>query len=192
MTPRRRALIIVGLLLMLMSIILFAVFLLPKVVPSAQPTVPVVEVTPRDEFETPPPEVDFVNPLILTAPASPGRTAGQQMAELFAERFGSYSNLGDYQNLRDLLPVMTASMRAKTEKYLATADTTPGQPFEGVSSERVSTIVRSLDTDSAVIAVSLQQERTSGSTITTGYRTLRMELRKIGDDWRIDAAAWEN
>ena len=43
------------------------------------------------------------------------------MGELFAERYGSYSNQGDFQNLRDLLPVMTSKYRTQTEASLATA-----------------------------------------------------------------------
>jgi hypothetical protein len=114
-----------------------------------------------------------------------------QMAELFAERYGSYSNQGEYQNLRDLLPVMTARFRQETEAFLATAAPASGAAFEGVTSVKVSTDVRSIDEDSAIIAVSLQQERTNGSAVTTGYRTLRMELLKVGEDWRVDRASWE-
>lgn len=192
MTPRRRAILILGLLLLLIGIIIVAVILLRRAVPPSTPIAPVAE-EPTDVFEPPPADVDFVNPLVVEAEAVPGATASQQMAELFAERYGSYSNQGDYQNLRDLLPVMTASFRQTTEEFLETADGTPGQPFDGVSSEKVSTDVREADEDSAVIAVTLQQERTSGNAAPTiGYRALRMELLRVGEDWRVDAATWEN
>ena len=192
MTPRRRALLIVGLLLLLIALIVAIVIFLTRSLttpdePAGEPFVPPetqLEPVVRDEFE---------NPLIPPEPAVQGSTAGQQMAELFAERYGSYSNQGDYQNLRDLLPVMTDRYRASTEAFLETTETVPGQPYEGVTSVKISTDVRSIDEDSAVIAVTLQQEKASGGAAPTiGYRTLRMELMLVGTEWRVDASQWED
>jgi len=192
MTPRRRALLIVGLLLLLIAVIIAIVLFLTRAI--ATPEAPVDEpfVPPETTQEQAPAE-KFENPLIPAEPEVQGSTAGQQMAELFAERYGSYSNQGDYQNLRDLLPVMTDRYRASTEAFLETTETAPGQPYEGVTSVKISTDVRSIDEDSAVIAVTLQQERASGAAAPTiGYRTLRMELMLVGAEWRVDAAQWED
>ena len=194
MTPRRRALLIVGLALILIALIVTAIIMLTRVVTPAVQDPPVDDPAPT-EIEEPLAAADeFENPLIVReAVVAPGATAGQQMAELFAERYGSYSNQGDYQNLRDLLPVMTPGYRASTEAFLETASTAPGATFEGVTSVKISTDVRSVTDASAVIAVTLQQEKRSGTSApTTGYRTLRMELTLIGEDWRVDAAAWED
>lgn len=194
MTPRRRAILIVGLVLILIGIIVAVVFMLLRAVPK-QAAAPVDVVGEPAGIEDPGvTEQKFDNPLVVAAaPAVAGATASRQMAELFAERYGSYSNQGDYQNLRDLLPVMTARYRRETEAFLATASPTPGQTFEGVTSVKISTDVRSMGASDAVIAVTLQQERRSGTAApTVGYRTLRMELEKVGSDWRVDKAAWEN
>jgi len=193
MTPRRRALLIVGLILILIGIIIFAVMLLRNAMAPPPAVLAPVEPDLTQIAESPPAPSDFVNPLIVPAEAVSGSTASRQMAELFAERYGSYSNQGEYENLRDLLPIMTARYRRSTETFLKTAEAVPGQPFEGVTSKKVSTQIRDLDEDSAVIAVALQQERTSGSAAPAiGYRTLRMELQLVGSDWRVDASSWEN
>jgi len=193
MTPRRRAILIIGLLLILIAIIVAAIIFFARTVSPPEAEAPLVPDVPGAGEETTVVPEKFDNPLVVREETTPGRTAGQQMAELFAERYGSYSNQGDYQNLRDLLPVMTPRYRAQTEAFLASADGTPGQPYEGVTSVKVSTDVRSMDADSAVIAVTLQQSKATGAAApTTGYRTLRMELMLIGTDWRVDAAAWEN
>jgi len=192
MSPRRRAILIVSLILLLIAVIIAIIFFLTRSLakpeePPAEPFVPAETVNEPSVKET------FENPLITEEPEVQGSTAAQQMAELFAERFGSYSNQGDYQNLRDLLPVMTARYRSSTEAFLATAESAPGQPYEGVTSVKISTDVRSVDEDSAVIAVTLQQSRSVGvAPATTGYRTLRMELEIVGTDWRVDEASWEN
>lgn len=190
MTPRRRALILVGLAVLLLAIVIAAILLILRLLPDPAPQAPA-----SDRTATATPEVvtsvDFVNPLIADPVAVQGSAAARQMAELFAERYGSYSNQGNYQNLRDLLPVMTAAFRARTEATLAAAAPASGT-FEGVTSVKVSTDVRSADEDSAVVAVTLQQEKTSGGAApTVGYRTLRMELVREGESWRVDAAAWD-
>lgn len=192
MTPKRRAILIVALVLVLVAIVIFAIFLLRSVVPEVAPPPPVEE-TVTEDYVPPPPEPVFVNPLIPKAQSNPGRTAAQQMAELFAERYGSYSNQGDYRNLTDLLPVMTARYRQSTEAFLASADAAHGQAYEGVTSKKVSSQVRKSSADSAVVAVTLQQTKTSGGgDATIGYRTLRLELLRAGDDWRVDVATWED
>ena len=191
MTPRRRAILIVVLAALLIGIILAAVFLLRRAVaPSRGPGAGNADLTPEQQAAV----AVIQNPLAPVEPAAAGRTAASQMAELYAERYGSYSNQGDYQNLRDLLPVMTAKLRAETEVFLAKALSQPAQAFEGVTSVKISTDVRAFSetAGTAVIAVTLQQEKVSGTSATVGYRTLRMELKKDGQEWRVDAARWEN
>lgn len=191
MTPRRRAILIVSLVVALIAILIVAAIMLSRAtaVPEAAPT---DTESPTDVTAPPVIAPAFENPLIPPAPAADERTESRQIAELFAERYGSYSNQGDYRNLRDLLPVMTARYRAETEAFLEDAEPAAGQTYEGVTSRKVSTDIREVEASSAVIAVALQQERVAAGGTTVGYRTLRMELRKVGDDWLVDRAAWEN
>ncbi len=192
MTPRRRAIIIVALAVLLIGVIVAAVLLVRRAVPKPAPAPVAEENAPTPEQEAAAAVIQ--NPLAPAINAPTERTAVAQMGELFAERFGSYSNQGDYQNVRDLLPVMTVRYRKATEASLAATKSAPTQTFEGVSSQKVSTDVRaySVSEGTAVVAVTLQQEKRSGTTTIVGYRTLRMELKKEGDDWRVDAARWEN
>lgn len=192
MTPRKRAILIVAsVAIFLIALIIVIILLMRRV--SGPASTPSATGTPaiQDQAAVKAPGLDPLNP--PAAAASPGRTAAAQMAELFAERYGSYSNQGDYQNLRDLLPIMTDSYRKSAETYLASAPSSAGQAFEGVTSVKISTDIRAFDAGAAVVAVTLQQEKTSGSAVSTvAYRTLRLELVKVSDDWRIAAAAWEN
>lgn len=193
MTPRRRAILIVGLILLLVAIIVAVIIWLARsVAPQPDTTTGIIE-APTDIEEPAQPAEIFENPLLAAPAPAPGSTAGRQMAELFAERYGSYSNQGDYRNLRDLLPVMSADYRRRTEAFLATAQTASGQTYEGVTSVKISTDVRSMSDDEAVIAVTLQQQRSTGASAPTiAYRTLRMELVRSGEDWLVDAAVWED
>lgn len=198
MTPRRRAILIVILALLLIAAVIALVLWLLRTRPAAvapgDATVPAPVVTNAPAPAAPAPAP---SPLSPGAPAAAkGSTAAAQMAELFAERYGSYSNQGDFQNLRDLLPVMTDKYRAATEAYLSTAASVPNAPYDGVTSVKISTDVRSYDASAgkAVIAVMLQQQKRSAGSVTPAisYRSLKMSLMKVGADWRVDSAAWEN
>jgi hypothetical protein len=197
MTARRRAILIVALAALLLALIIFAVlWFWPK--PDQAPNIqgPAVTTAGTTAPVAAKPADNPLNPPAAAAPApEPGSTAAQQIAELFAERYGSYSNQGDFQNLRDLLPVMTAKYRAATEAYLSTATSDPNAPYDGVTSVKISTDVRSYDgsAGTAVIAVTLQQQKASGGTQSApSYRSLKMTLQKVGKDWRVDSATWEN
>jgi len=196
MTPRRRAILIVALALLLLAIVIFAiVYFWPK------PPAPAVPAAPTSTAETEPaaPAAPAKNPL-NAAPnvvaAAPGSTAAVQIAELFAERYGSYSNQGDFQNLTDLLPIMTAKYRAETEAYLATATPSDASNYQGVTSVKISSEIRaySQSAGTATVAVTLQQQKTTGASPTPAisYRSLRMDLKLVGTDWKVDSATWEN
>ncbi|MFA5854661.1 MAG: hypothetical protein WC866_06340 [Patescibacteria group bacterium] len=194
MTPRRRAILIITLAVLLLGVIIVAVILVTRALPKKTTPIPVGQDT-----SVPTPEQEAAasiikNPLVPAVTQPVGRTAAAQMGELFAERYGSYSNQGDFQNLRDLLPVMTAKYRLQTETSLAAAKPQQGQTFEGVTSVKISSEVRTYNEagGTAVVAVTLQQEKVSGTSTVVGYRTLRMELKKVGEDWRVDSSRWEN
>jgi hypothetical protein len=194
MTDRRRAILIIALAVLLLGVIIAAVILVTRALPKKTTPIPVGQDTSVPTPEQEAAAAIIKNPLVPAITQPVGRTAAAQMGELFAERYGSYSNQGDFQNLRDLLPVMTAKYRSQTEASLAAAKPQQGQTFEGVTSLKISSEVRTYNetNGTAVVAVTLQQEKISGTSTVVGYRTLRMELKKVGEDWRVDSSRWEN
>lgn len=195
MSPRNRTILIVsGAVLLLGLLIALAVWLL-RPEPSGETVV------------EPPPSIDGglgasaelpslqPNPLAPAAAEEPeSRTAAVQVAELFAERYGSYSNQGDYRNLQDLLPVMTDRFRRETEAFIAEGAPAASQ-YEGVTSLKVSTrtVFHSDTRGEAEMSVTLQQEKTVGTAApTVGYRTLRVILARVGEEWKVDSVRWEN
>jgi hypothetical protein len=136
------------------------------------------------------------NPLI-TEPAAPAeideRLAARQNAEIFAERYGSWSNQGDYQNLRDVLPFMTARFRAETEAFIAEREgQAPPTAYEGVTSILLSTTFESYDASAgkAEAVVRVQQTKSVGSSETVGHAALSVTLEKVGTEWKVDSAIW--
>lgn len=194
MTPRRRAILVVSLFaIALLGLILFILWLLGQRTPAAPPTTDVPAAAEEPVAAAPTPAV-LGNPLEpARSPEPEQRVAAVQLAELFAERYGSYSSHDSYENLRDLLPVMSASFRAKTEALLAENSAAgPAGAYEGVTSVRVSTTTRTYDeaTGRARMGVSLQQTASKGTVETVSYRTLEVWLVKEGPDWKVNAVEW--
>lgn len=197
MTARRRAILIVSLALLLLAIVIFAIVSFwPKPPAPATPAEPTSTTETAAPAAPAAPAKNPLNPAPTAVEAAPGTTAAVQVAEFFAERYGSYSNQGDFQNLRDLLPIMTASYRAKTEAYLATATPADIANYQGITSVKISSEIRSYSAaaGTAVVAVMLQQQKTTGTSPTPAisYRSLKVGLKLVGQEWKVDSADWEN
>lgn len=195
MTPRRRAILIVALAaVFLLGIILLVLWFLSQRRQAPPPPAPEPAVQEPVSEAAPPPAAAAGNPLAPPRQAEPEqRVAAVQLAELFAERYGSYSSHGNYENLRDLLPVMSAAYRARTEAMLESAPANAAAgAYEGVTSVRISTMTRTYDEarGRARIDVALQQVSMKGTQETVSYRTLEVSLIKEGQDWKVDAVKW--
>lgn len=117
-------------------------------------------------------------------------TSGKQ----FAERYGSFSSDGDYQNLTDLFPLMTAGMQRTAEATIAAGQRQPAPPeFTGVTTVAASTKVTVLDLASgrATVEVRAQRQSTVGTQKTNSYETLTLSFVRSGTVWKVNAATWK-
>ena len=114
------------------------------------------------------------------------------IAKMFTERYGSYSNEANFENLRDVLPLMTDAFATRTNDFIASAKSP--DVFYGVSSRVVTVKVEHMDdeTGTATILVNTQREEAQGSTQQTAvsYQEIRLELVKEGGIWKVDSAIW--
>ena len=124
------------------------------------------------------------------------RAEAQTLATLFVERYGSYSNQSNFQNLEDLLPLMSDSFRAKTERDLEEMRRTTPSPTEyaGVTTRVLSTTEREYDLPRGVAAfrASVQKSDVKGTappTIT--YPAIDVTLVREGGAWKISSARWQ-
>ncbi len=170
--------------------------------PAAEAPTPTASLAPAGGL----PQVN-ANVPTASAPAAPAETftraSDQEILEQrlvssagqFAERFGTYSNQADFQNLVDLYPLMTASMREATERTIAQARSAGGggDGYVGVTTRAVSTTLASLDATGgrATVTVAAQRSTQSGDDQpTVDYRTLTLAFRRSGDLWLVDSATW--
>lgn len=119
----------------------------------------------------------------------------RRLAQIFIERYGSFSNQGNYENISDLYPLMTSNMRRVSSAYAEEQKRAhpPGAVYYGVTTKARSSQIVSVKENRATIKVNTQREETSGvSTISNIlYQSATLSLARLGDEWKVDDVDWE-
>ncbi|MFA5069844.1 MAG: hypothetical protein WC528_01030 [Patescibacteria group bacterium] len=126
--------------------------------------------------------------------ASLGSEKIRQVSRIFAERYGSYSNENDFENLVALKTYMTDKFQKETDNYITSEKSklTGNEAYFGVISEMLSVNVISLTENSAQAAVTLRRtERNETSPTGTYFQNLSLKFVKSGNDWLVSSAAWQ-
>ena len=193
MSNRNKIIIFSAIAVILVLLIIFIVWLIlrPQVEPPAPPTDPSEIIIPvvlpqssavKDEPAVPPSAENLATNLKSTAAS-------------FAERFGSYSNQGNFNNINDLRGVMTLKMNAWADNYIAIQKSTVDEGYYGVTTIAVSSkiIILSEELGQADIMVSTQRQENKGSTVNprVTYQDIEIELVNTGSGWKVDSAEWQ-
>jgi hypothetical protein len=116
------------------------------------------------------------------------------LASSFAERFGSFSSQSDFQNIRDLFPFMTASMKIWAENYIEIqkANVNP-EIYYGVTTKAISRKFLYFDENSAEILISTQRRESTGAMAneTITYKDMELKLVKESEEWKVDGVWWK-
>lgn len=121
-----------------------------------------------------------------------------RMASAFAERFGSFSNQSDYGNIRDLQIFMTASMKAWSEDYIASARAKKTQTaiYYGIAAKAVSSRVNLFDDDAglAEILVKTQRRESAGASANNSvfYQDIIVKYARVSGVWLVSGAFWQD
>lgn len=114
------------------------------------------------------------------------------VAKMFVERYGSYSNEANFQNLKDVLPLMTDSFAQKTNQFIEKLN--PPETYYGVTTSVLIVKVEKMDDVAgiATILLNTQQEIAENSPQNTRieYKEIRLELERVDDVWKVDSATW--
>lgn len=118
----------------------------------------------------------------------------RRLANIFIERYGSFSNQGNYENVTDLYPLMTAPMRREADAYVrelkeARSDTSV---YYGITTKSLSSSVILSGANRAAVAVTTQRQESAGAGGETRiiYQDATLNLIKIGPDWKVDNVKW--
>lgn len=117
-----------------------------------------------------------------------------RLANLFAERYGSYSSEAGFQNITDLKIYMTKKMQAISDSFVASQKSqTSAGTFYSTTTNALSTTVSSLTKVKATVRVSTQRRETGANIngTSTYYQVLVLDFAKDGENWLVDNASWQ-
>ncbi|MBI5072126.1 hypothetical protein HZB93_04570 [Candidatus Falkowbacteria bacterium] len=120
-----------------------------------------------------------------------------RIAAAFAERFGSYSNQGNFENLVDLKPLMTVKMQTWIDNFIKQSQAAAGDSsvYFGVTTKALSVTAAEINEagGTARITVSTQRREASGNMASNSeikYENLELVFKKINGEWLVDEATW--
>lgn len=114
----------------------------------------------------------------------------KQIAMTFAERYASYSKDEPIKNIEDLQSLTTADFYSAILQ--AAEKRKKVDYFYGYSAKALATKLISYNQSEAIIEVSLQIEQIieTGDRGNVVYRTLKVNLIKINEEWKVKGASW--
>jgi len=188
LTLRQRIFIIIGLIAGLLSAVLIYYFLILRRAPSE-------EQVPREEpaegmAEEESAALKSGSTLDLLIPVSTedaGERYARQVARIFVERFGSYSNQNNNRHIDDVMELSTPSM----QKWLKTKEAGTGSPYYGVTTLVVASRIESITDTVASVRVDVQQKIEEGGGERVEQRSGKVELLGSGVGWKVNGLYWD-
>ncbi|MBU0879587.1 hypothetical protein KKH00_02115, partial [Patescibacteria group bacterium] len=120
-----------------------------------------------------------------------------RIASAFAERFGSFSNQSDYENIRDLRLFMSFKMQTWADNYISQAQASHQQTaiYYGITTKAITTEVKQFNSESgqAEILIKNQRKEATGTTVnaSTFYQDIIIKFVREKGAWKIDSAIWQ-
>lgn len=120
----------------------------------------------------------------------------ETLARSFAERFGSYSNQNQFENIKDLYPFMTNSLREKSAREIkqaqSAAPVSPTTQYSGVTTKAMSVEFEERTESRATVKVQTQRKEFLAAQTSPKiyYQEIVLTLLKDGGQWKVDSAQW--
>lgn len=121
----------------------------------------------------------------------------KSIARSFAERFGTYSNQNNFENIEHLLPYMTERMSQWANNYLAEKRANPvyADIYHGITTKTLSitTVDYNTSAGTAEFLVKTQRRESTGSTSNSQltYQDIQIKFVRDQDIWKVDEAWWK-
>ncbi len=127
----------------------------------------------------------------------PTRTTASTVARTFVERIGSYSSESDYQNVEDVMGLVTANLATTLEKDAEKARAkTPTEEggYYGISTSYIGAKTVTESDTGITLLVQTQREESFGSPDNTSVRYQSVTLVLVEEEgaWKVSAYTWED
>lgn len=121
----------------------------------------------------------------------------RKLAISFTERYGSFSNSSDYENLEDLLQFMTSDLKNKTQNFIDSKRRANEDNliYYGMTTRALNTKILEFDVNlnRVIFEVSCQKQEVFGTAINsnTFYSSAEVKFEKSGGVWKVDEFSWK-
>lgn len=158
----------------------------PGVVPTTTSTPEQADQNQVNPDTTVQPPASIETPVVNVPSVDPKELEVKQLATLFVERFGSFSNQNNQQNYKDVVPLMTASMA----NWAVTQNTTTSLDYYGVTTNVVAANLKESTDTTATVEVGVQEVIETKSEQKIQYRTGQVQMVKEGNTWKVSGLYW--
>lgn len=132
---------------------------------------------------------------VVNAPLSepaPDEIRVRSLAQSFTERYGSYSNQNQYENLIRLYTYMSVKLQKETQAYITQQGVQNTSTYAGVTTTVISVAVEKLEADKAVVTVTTRRrESKEGQSASTSSQQARLVMVKVDGKWLVDKFDWQ-
>jgi len=182
-----------GIIILILIIYFLFFFKFNKAVPEAPK--PVVTEKPIVKTVVEPPKILEVK---QATKEDLDQEAVKRLAASFAERFGSYSNHSNFQNMEDLKLFMTDKMKAWSSDFVKTQTLKQAGKTEyyGITTQAVTKKMLEYNDAAGTAKVLIQAQRREmvGQSIEPNSfaQAIEVTLLKQNGSWKVDQAYWKN
>lgn len=122
------------------------------------------------------------------------RPAPEVNARIFTERFGSFSSQSDFNNLRDIYPIITPELRIRLEALAAAGANEIREQYFGVSTRVISLETLEATESTARLNITTQRTEASGSVTNqqVRYQDIIIFMVNVDGNWLIADYEWQN
>ena len=117
------------------------------------------------------------------------QNGAKQIAKIFAERYGSYSNENDYQNILEVKEISSVSMWTELSKLMQNKQN--ASSYFGVTTRGATMKLTKWSDSAASVTVSTVRAETQNGKTTNKEQDAKVTLIKIGKEWLVDSFSWQ-
>ncbi len=120
-----------------------------------------------------------------------------RLASAFSERFGSYSNQANFENITDLKFFMTKRMQAWADDFIekARAEKPDTSIYWGITTRALKTEIINFNENLGTAEIIVKNQRREAVGTTTNakiyYQDLSLKFLKEDGVWKVDEAVWK-
>ncbi|MFP4514397.1 MAG: hypothetical protein ACLFNO_00085 [Parcubacteria group bacterium] len=116
----------------------------------------------------------------------------KQMSFAISERFGSYSNEGNFGNISDLKIYMTESMKSWAESHIEEqSENEYTGNYYGITSTALVGEVLEFNSDSASVEVTTKRKEVRDGQENVFNQDIIINFEKVGGEYKVDAIYWQ-